>query len=68
MDTNPFAPTVGMLSTQPTGPTDEFGNFFQLPSVGPMYGPEGTYSLTGGPRPVSQDLYQPNLLTRAVNQ
>jgi hypothetical protein len=68
MDTNPFAPTVGMLSTQPTGPTDEFGNFFQLPSVGPMYGPEGTYSLTGGPRPVSQDLYQPNVLTRAVNQ
>jgi len=48
---------------------DEFGNFFQLPSVGPMYGPEGTYSLTGGPRPVSQDPYG-NLfnLSRAVNQ
>ena len=32
---------------------DGFGNLFQLPSVGPMYGPEGTYSLTGRPQPVS---------------
>jgi len=47
---------------------DEFGNLFQLPSVGPMYGPEGTYSLTGRPQPVSQDPYERTLLSRAVNQ
>ena len=47
---------------------DEFGNFFQLPSVGPMYGPEGTYSLTGRPQPVSQDPYERTLLSRAVLQ
>jgi|DEB0MinimDraft_4_1074332.scaffolds.fasta_scaffold01034_12 hypothetical protein len=86
MDTNPFAPTVGMLSTQPTqlpGPrlptftgtgNDGFGSAsqgpldFYNPSVGPMYGPEGTYSLTGGPRPVSQDPYQRTLFSGAVNQ
>jgi hypothetical protein len=47
MTTNPYGDNLGLA--------DEFGNLFQLPSVGPMYGPEGTYTLTGGPRPVSQD-------------
>lgn len=50
------------------GLVDEFGNFFQLPSVGPMYGPEGTYSLTGRPQPVSQDPYEQTLLSRVVLQ
>ncbi len=56
-------------NSSPGGLADEFGNLFQLPSVGPMYGPEGTYSLTGRPQPVSQDPYG-NLfnLSRAVNQ
>ena len=57
--TNPYVGTLGVLPgmdlNKRTGLADEFGNLFQLPSVGPMYGPEGTYSLTGGPRPVSQD-------------
>ena len=69
---NPYGGTLGILPSidlnKPTGLADEFGNLFQLPSVGPMYGPEGTYSLTGGPRPVSQDPYERNLLSRAVNQ
>ena len=50
------------------GLADEFGNLFQLPSVGPMYGPEGTYSLTGRPQPVSQDPYERTLFSGAVNQ
>jgi len=62
-------PTIMAPKANYSNLADEFGNFFQLPSVGPMYGPEGTYSLTGGPRPVSQDPYG-NLfnLSRAVNQ
>jgi hypothetical protein len=50
------------------GLADGFGNLFQLPSVGPMYGPEGTYSLTGRPQPVSQDPYERTLLSSVVNQ
>ena len=62
-------PTIMAPKANYSNLADEFGNLFQLPSVGPMYGPEGTYSLTGGPRPVSQDPYG-NLfnLSRAVNQ
>ena len=61
-------PTIMAPKANYSNLADEFGNLFQLPSVGPMYGPEGTYSLTGGPRPASQDPYERNLLSRAVNQ
>jgi hypothetical protein len=62
-----LGPSPGILPSS-GGLADEFGNLFQLPSVGPMYGPEGTYSLTGRPQPVSQDPYERTLLSSVVNQ
>ena len=38
MDTNPFAPTVGILPS-PGGLADGFGNIFELPSTNPVYDP-----------------------------